>query len=163
MAHLHRSVAALRIFGDKLDPDEISRLLAGVPTESFRKGQVKLSKTKDIIRKSGGWLLKATDHEPENLGAQVEEILGQLTQDLTVWASLSNEYKIDLFCGFFMSETDEGVEVSVKTLNALAARGIKLGFCIYAPLEDVEADDPCPCNSGKKYTECCAPKTVTNK
>jgi Domain of unknown function (DUF4279)/SEC-C motif len=163
MAQLHRSVAALRICGDELDPDEISRLLGGVPTLSYRKGDVKKSKIKDLVRKSGAWMLEATDHEPENLNVQVDEILRQLTQDLTVWKSLSNVYKIDLFCGFFMKHTDEGVEVSAKTLIALGERGIKLGFCIYAPLKDVEADDPCPCNSGKKYAECCAPKNVAKK
>ena len=159
MPHLHRSVAALRIFDDKLDPDEISRLLAGVPTESFRKGQVKPSKTKVILRKSGGWILEATDREPENLDAQVEEILGQLTQDLSVWTLLSNEYWIDLFCGYFMDETYGGIELSAKTLKDLGERGIKLGLCIYAPDDrEIAADDPCPCNSGKKYAECCAPK-----
>lgn len=163
MAHLHRSVAALRVSGDKLDPDEISRLFGCVPTLGFRKGEVKKSRFKDVVRKSGAWMLDATDREPENLDAQVDEILKQLTQDLTVWASLSNDYKIDLFCGFFMKQTDEGVEISTKTLKALGERGIKLGFCIYAPLEDVEADDPCPCNSGKKYAECCAPKIVAKK
>jgi len=158
MAHLHRSVASLRICGETLDPNEISRLIGGVPTLCYRKGDVKKSKIKDVVRKSGAWMLDATDREPENLDAQVNEILGQLTQDLTVWTSLSNSYKIDLFCGFFMEQTDEGVEVSAKTLKALGERGIRLGFCIYAPLKDVEADDPCPCESGKKYGECCAPK-----
>jgi len=161
MAHLHRSVASLRICGDKLDPDEISRLLGGTPTLSYRKGEIKKSKIRDIVRKSGAWMLDATDREPENLDAQVDEILGQLTQDLTVWASLSNDYRIDLFCGFFMEQTDEGVEVSAKTLKALGERGIKFGVCIYAPLKDVEDDDPCPCGSGKKYAECCAPKKAS--
>ena len=161
MAYLHRSVASLRICGDKLDPDEISMLLGGAPTLSYRKGEVKKSKFRDVVRKSGAWMLKATGREPENLDAQVDEILGQLTQDLTVWASLSNDYRIDLFCGFFMKQTDEGVEISVKTLKALGEGGIKLGFCIYAPLKDVEADDPCPCESGKKYGECCAPKKAS--
>ena len=161
MAHLHRSVASLRICGDKLNPDEISRLLGGVPTLSFRKGEVKKSKFKDIVRKSGAWMLDATDRKPENLDAQVDEILGQLTQDLTVWALLSNDYRIDLFCGFFMEKTDEGVEISVKTLKALGERRIKLGFCIYAPLKDVDDDDPCPCGSGKKYSECCTPKKAS--
>jgi hypothetical protein len=160
MAHLHRSVASLRICGDQLDPDEISRLLGGFPTLSYRKGDVKKSKIRDIVRKSGAWMLNATDREPEDLDAQVEEILGQLTQDLAVWVSLSKNHRMDLFCGFFMEQTDEGVEISTQTLKALGERGIKLGFCVYAPLKDVEVDDSCPCGSGKKYAECCAPKDV---
>jgi len=163
MARLHRSVASLRICGDKLDPDEVSRLLGGVPSLTYRKGDIKQSKIRDVAGKSGAWMLNATEREPEDLDAQVDEILGQLTQDLTVWASLAEDYSMDLFCGFFMDQTDEGLEVSVKTLGALSDRGSKLGFCVYAPLKDVEAYDPCPCNCGKKYGECCAQNDVTNK
>lgn len=158
MAQLQHTVAALRIFGDRLDPENISLLLGGVPTESFRKGQIKPSKSRDIVRKSGGWILNATDQEPGNLDAQVEEILGRLTQDLAVWTELSADYSVDLFCGLFMKGSDEGIEISEKNLKALGERGIKLGLCIYAPLKEVTADEPCPCGSGKKYAECCAPK-----
>jgi hypothetical protein len=160
MANIHHSGASLRIFGDKLDPDEISRLLGGTPTESFRKGEIKPSKITNIVRKSGGWLLKAKPKEPENLNAQVEEILEKLSQDLNVWAGLSNEYKVDLFCGLFMHETDEGLEISAKNMKALGERGIKLGLCIYAPSQDIAPNDPCPCSSGKTYVECCAPKSA---
>jgi Domain of unknown function (DUF4279) len=72
------------------------------------------------------------NREPGNLDAQVEEIFANLTQDLMVWAKLSREYSIDLFCGFFMKETDEGIEVSSNTLKALGDRGIKLGICLYS-------------------------------
>jgi hypothetical protein len=160
MAYLDRSVVTLRIFGDTLDPERISRLLGGVPTESFRKGETKPSKIRNLVRKSGGWLLGAKDQEPGNVDVQVEEILGQLTHDLSVWAAISSEYKVDLFCGFFMEETDEGIEITAKNLKALGERGIKIGICIYAPLKDVAADDPCPCKSGRKYIECCAPRST---
>jgi hypothetical protein len=156
MGHLHRSVASLRIFSDSLDPAEISRLLGGTPTLSYVKGEVKCGKHRDYIRKSGAWLLDATDREPGNLESQIEEILGQLTQDLTIWAKLGEEYKIDLFCGFFMQESDEGVEISAKSLKALGERGIKLGGCLYAP--DLITDGLCPCGSGKIFSECCGLK-----
>jgi hypothetical protein len=162
MAQVYRSAAALRIFGDKLDPDEISRLLEGTPTDSFRKGDIKPSKIHHIVRKSGGWMLDAEDQEPGNLDVQIEEILGQLNQDLNIWAALSNEYKVDLFCDLFMEETYQGFEISAKNLKAIGERGIKLGICIYAPGKDPSADDPCPCNSGQKYIDCCAPKIVPN-
>ena len=144
MAQLHRSVVALRIFGDQFDPDEISRLLEGTPTESFRKGDVKPSKIRNIVRESGGWLLSAKEREPGDLDAQIEEILGQLTKDLKVWATLSNEYSVDLFCGLFMEEEDDGFGMSAKNLKAIGERGIDLGICIYALGKDPAADDPCP-------------------
>jgi len=141
MAQLHRSFATLRIFGDALDPDEISNLVGSLPNLSYRKGQLLNSKNHDIVRRTGGWHLNATTCEPGNLDAQVEEILVKTTRDLTVWARLNRDYKIDLFCGLFMEETDEGVELSAKTLLALGERGIKIGLCLYAPTENAEAKD----------------------
>lgn len=136
MAHLHHSFATLRIGGDLLIPDEISRILGCAPTHGYVKGQVMPSKKRAIIRKTGGWHLDASKQEPGNLDAQVAELFARVTKDLGVWASLSSAYDIDLFCGFFMDETDEGLEISAETLKTLGDRGIKLGVCIYAPTRE---------------------------
>ncbi len=109
--------------------------------------------------KTGSWRLKATDCEPENLDKQVAELLGKLTQDLSIWAFLSTQFAIDLFCGLFMEESNEGVEVSAETLMALGQRGIMLGLDIYGPIREIKGDDLCPCGSGKTYDECCTPST----
>jgi hypothetical protein len=135
MAHLHHSVAALRIGGDSLNPDEISRILGCAPTLGYVKGQIVPSKGRTIIRKTGAWHLDAAKQEPANLDAQVAELFSRMTNDLGVWAALSSAYKIDLFCGFFMSGMDEGLEISAETLKVLGDRGIKLGVCIYASTE----------------------------
>jgi hypothetical protein len=59
-----------------------------------------------------------------------------VNNDLSAWATLSSEYKIDLFCVYFMGEPDEDVHVSAGTLNVLGDRGIKLGLRIYSPAEE---------------------------
>jgi hypothetical protein len=135
MAQLHKSVAAIRIFGDSLIPDEISKILGCAPTRSYIKGQVEPSKTKPIVRKTGAWQIKTDRQKPGNLDDQIIKLLGRLNKDLTVWTALSAKYEIDLFCGCFMNETDEGIELSSETLKALGDRDIKLGLCIYAPIE----------------------------
>jgi len=137
MAQLHQSVATLRIQGDSLKPDEISSILGCTPTESYVKGQIKPSKRKPIVRKTGAWHLTAADQEPENLDAQVAEIFTRVNSDLAVWAVLSSKYKLQLFCGFFMEVSGEDLEVTPETLKVLADRGIKLYICIYAPTNDV--------------------------
>lgn len=81
----------------------------------------------------GLWCLHATDCAPGNVDGQVAEILGQLTADLSVWESLSERFGIDLFCGWFMRESNEGLNISPKTLVALAERKIELAIDIYAP------------------------------
>jgi hypothetical protein len=136
MAHLHHSVATLRIGGDLLNPEEISRILGCVPTLGYVKGQIVPSKVRAIVRKTGAWQLAAADQKPANLDAQVKELFSRVNNDLGVWAALSGTYKVDLFCGFFMSGIDEGLEISAQTLKVLGDRGIKLGVCIYAPAEE---------------------------
>jgi len=109
---------------------------------------------------TGGWLLSVTDREPADFNSQVTELLSRVTRNLAVWANLSQQFKIDLFCGFFMKEADEGIEISAETMRMLAERGIKIGICLYAPTSEPQPTDYCPCKSGRTYAECCAPKTL---
>ena len=137
MAHLARSVAALRILGDDLLPEEVSALVGASPSRAERKGEAIRTKTGERIARTGAWRLEATASEPENLDAQVSELLSQLTPNLETWRSLGERYRLDLFCGWFMNGTNEGVSVSPATLLALGERGIELGLDIYAPSPDV--------------------------
>ncbi|MFP5238740.1 MAG: DUF4279 domain-containing protein [Acidobacteriota bacterium] len=131
MPPLHRSVATLRFWGDDLDPDWLSQVLGCKPTSSRTRTSTTVST--GITRTYKNWHLKAPDCEPEDLDYQVSELLGKLTQDLSVWAMLTERYHVDLFCGLFMEDSSEGVSISVDTLLALGKRGIKLGLDIYAP------------------------------
>jgi hypothetical protein len=88
------------------------------------------------------WNLKTDACKPENLDGQIASLLGKLQQDLGVWASVSSQYKIDLFCGLFMKETNEGLEISPKTLQALGERGISLGLDVYAGMDEIEVRTP---------------------
>lgn len=133
MAHLARSVASLRIAGDDLIPEEISLLLGAQPTHAQRKGQELPSKAGMRIATFGHWRLQAKETAPENLDAQVAEILRQLTSSPDVWQNLTSRYRVDLFCGWFMEGGNEGVIISPSTLQALGERGIELGLDIYAP------------------------------
>ena len=137
MAHLQRALATLRISGDELLPDEISALLGAKPSQAQAKGQeLTFSSGRTRVAKFGLWRLFSSDTEPENLDAQVSELLGQLTGDLAVWRSISERYKLDLFCGWFMGSSNDGVEISPATLLALGERGIVLALDIYGPDTD---------------------------
>lgn len=115
-------------------PDEISALLLGSPTASRHKGQeLKLKNGAVRIAKTGSWRLTSTQREPEDLEAQIFEILDQLTQDLSVWARLSSRYQPDLFCGIFMAGRNDGLALPAKALLALGQRGISLELDIYDP------------------------------
>jgi hypothetical protein len=133
MAALYKSVASLRIAGDALDPTEVTRLLGAEPSWGQVKGQQLPSKSGTRVARIGMWSLEATPMEPEDLNSQVAELLGRLTSDLEVWKSLGDRFEIDLFCGWFMEGSNEGVSISPETLIALGEREIELGIDLYAP------------------------------
>ena len=132
MGVIDHSVATLRFFGDDLVPEEITALLGANPTVSYRKGQELVGSKTGIVRiaKTGSWRFSAARREPEDLEAQIMEILDQLTQDTSAWESLSR-FQPDLFCGLFMGSSNDALPLSAKVLLSLGQRGIALGLDIY--------------------------------
>lgn len=113
MAAFDHSLVTLRFFGDSLMPEEVSGLPGATPTTSHHKGQEPRSNQSGIVRiaRTGSWQLDAERREPEDLEAQIFEILDQLTDDLVVWQSLAR-FRPDLFCGLFMGSSNGGVSLS---------------------------------------------------
>jgi hypothetical protein len=140
MAHLQRSVVTLRIGGDDLVPNEISALLGASPTDAVVKGQEIIGRKTGKVRiaKSGLWRLHAKDREPEDMDGQIQEILSQMTNDLTIWKKIGSRFQIDLFCGLFLRTGNEGLTLSPQSLLALGARGIEMGLDIYSGDDDDE-------------------------
>jgi hypothetical protein len=106
-----RSRLALRIFGDAVDPSEITTLLGHEPTEAMIKGETWIGKKsgKEHIAKTGSWRLKAPEFEPADLDAQIEWIFPRLTGDLETWNKLTVKYKVDLFSGLFLDADNRGI------------------------------------------------------
>jgi len=157
MSAVRESVVTLRIYGDDLVPDEITWLLGVSPTHSVAKGQEIVGRKTGQVRvaKSGMGQLCASDREPENIDGQIREIFTQITADVAVWQNISKKYRVNLFCGLFMTETNDGLSISPQSMAVLSERGIELWFDIYAPEKDLLPTDLCPCESGKIFSECC--------
>jgi hypothetical protein len=139
LAGVAESKTTLRIFGDDLDPDEVSRLLGGIPTLSEKKGDAITKKSGTRIARTGRWDLRAEPRSasPEDVDGQIAELLSKLTPDISVWKALAGKYKMDFFVGLFMKESNEGLVVSATTMKLLGERGISLGFDIYSPYQDL--------------------------
>ena len=137
MAILSKTKMSLRVIGDDLVPEEISQLLGCNPTREMIKGKPYSWKINGVQRlaKSGMWRLEANDKTPGDLNAQVFELLDKLTDNLDIWAALSEKYKLDMFCGLFMESGMEGISLSSKSLLALGQRGIEIDFDMYGPDE----------------------------
>jgi len=50
--------------------------------------------------------------------------------------ALGNRFEIDIYCGWFMHESNEGVAISPQSLLMLGERNIALSVEIYASRDD---------------------------
>lgn len=132
------SIVSFRIFGDDLVPAEVTSLVGCEPTKAYAKGDVRVGSTTGnrYIEKTGRWSLAAEDRRPEDIPAQVSEILGKLTREPAVWAVLRSRFTMDFFCGVFMGSSNDGLEFSPELLGELSSRGISLSLDIYDHCED---------------------------
>lgn len=134
MAAIHETTIILRFFGDELDPDEISACLGHPPSVGMRKGESWITKRgTEAVARTGTWRLKVDDRKPSDLDAQIAELLGPLSDDLSVWQDLTSRFHGNIFCGFFMQESNEGISLSAKSMKDLDSRGLEIGFDIYDP------------------------------
>jgi Domain of unknown function (DUF4279) len=138
MAQLRKSSVSLRIAGDDLIPNEITRLLGVSPTLAQIKGEKIVGRKTGTARsaKFGMWRLGVASREPEDMDGQIQEILSQTTDDLTIWRSITEKYDVDLFCGLFMGRSNEGLTISAHSLAALGARSIEMSLDIYGGHDD---------------------------
>lgn len=133
--------AGLRIWGDDLDPDEITRLLGCEPTRTRRKGEEVRGKCSTRTAWTGSWHLKSDLPRSAELAAHISALLDRTTDDPTTWAALGSRYRVDVFCGLFLTAWNQGLELPPDLLRRLGERGITLGIDVYADLEE-EQDHP---------------------
>lgn len=132
MSELARSDVTLRFFGDDLLPDELAQKLGAPPTVGVIKGGTWMTSLgAEKTSKTGSWRLQAPTELPGNLNGQIFDLFAQLTADLTVWDDLTRKYRANLFCGLFLREANEGVQLTPETLAAVSERRLSIDFDIY--------------------------------
>jgi len=137
MATLDQCKAALRIFGDELIPEELSRLFDHFHTKGWVKGyEYSTSSGKVVVKKSGAWILDAEPTASADFDGQISQLLGYIDVSLDDWALLAKRFEMDIFCGWFMRESNEGISVSSQTMRLLSERNIALFIDIYASPDD---------------------------
>ena len=93
----------LRVFGDDLDPDDVTARLGVQPTSQCRKGDVFRGKRYDRIEKTGRWLL-ARPHVTDDVDTVIQGLLKDLPDSLSLWRELHSQFKVDLFLGIWLRD-----------------------------------------------------------
>ena len=136
MAQVQRTTITLRFNGEDLDPQELSDRLGATPTRAFVKGATLPSASgSDRIAKTGQWLLTLEGEAPDDFEKLVTRLFHRLSTDRDTWLDLSKRFAGELFVGFFLGSSNEGVPVGHEALREIVARGLGLGVDIYGATE----------------------------
>jgi hypothetical protein len=128
----------LGVYGEDLDPAEVSALLRCEPTGAHRRGD---RRRLSPPSKTGAWLLRVEGSAPVEPDDLVARLLDRLPGDPAFWAGLTSRYTVQLSFALFVAAWSRGFDLSARSVQRVAALGLTLGFSIYA---EADADQPGP-------------------
>lgn len=134
MASVASTAVTLRISGDSLDPEEVTRLLGAEPSMAAKRGgTIHTPKDTPSTARTGFWNLRIDWRMPGDFDAQIMKLLAGLSQDLAIWGNLADRFQLELFCGMIMEEPNEGTGLRAATILAMAQRGLSFELDVYGP------------------------------
>lgn len=125
--------ASLRLYGDALVPDEVTRLLHVEPTDRASKGaQLVASSGKTRTAPTGRWILESRGHvDSIDLEQHITWLLDQMESAGITPAAIPGVSKADVFCYWLSATGQGGPELSPELLGRLAKLRLTLGLDIY--------------------------------
>lgn len=120
---------ALCIYGEALQPADLSKVLGCEATRSHIKGDVSGSLGRPYSK--GAWLLELRKYEPIDLDSMFEELFKNLPEEPSFWQSLAHRYELRIHLAVH-TERGCGFHISPKTMQLVAARHAELFLDIYA-------------------------------
>ncbi len=133
---IDRATVSLRIFGQDLEPDELTQLLGCHPSEAHRAGDVvtTVSGRTRVIRQ-GSWLLNTNESRRCEIAEQIADLLRQLTANLQVWQHITTQFQADIFCGLFLDGWNRGFTLPPEVMRQLSERQLAISCDIYTPAD----------------------------
>ncbi len=132
MAAIARVRVSLRVFGDSLEPEEVSALLGRDPTRCHRKGDPMGGKGVSAVEPTGAWILDSVLSEKAEIEEHVETLLSSVSNDSDEWDQLTSRFSASILCSAFLDQYNEGFEISPRLARSLSDRGLVIAFDIYS-------------------------------
>ena len=120
----------LWVQGDTLDPEAISQALGSAPTRSKRKGDPIVSSSGEVMRiaRTGSWFLSYQVSADTTVAQAIQAMFDGLTDDRSVWRSLTSRYNVELVCELTLKCFNRGWAIPPEIMGHLASRGVTLSF-----------------------------------
>ena len=128
------SCVTFGVYGENLDPEEVSKLLSCAPTHSHRRGDL-ISGTSNP-RPFGAWLLTFQVTAPQGPNELVAMLQEQLPSNLELWRSLRSSYEIRVTFGIFLDDWNRNFQFTPEELRFLSSLGAAIGFDVYSHREE---------------------------
>lgn len=127
LLYFHLS-ATLRIHGDGVPFDEISRLLGVEPTHSHRKGEQR--RQDSVPYREDAWHLRAPLSETEPLQLHLDALWQIVEPQVAYLKALKEQFWVDVFCGYRSNCDIAGFEISHQCLRLFTALEIPFGVSV---------------------------------
>ena len=124
----------LCVYGEDLDPDDVSKRLGIEPTDCHRIGERKSPRSPPWD--SGAWILEIRGEPPDDPETLTSKLLSKLTVDGSVWMRLSDDYIVQLRYGIHMKGWNREFDFSSELVSKIATTNAQVVFDIYANSED---------------------------
>ena len=132
-----RFVVALLLYGEDLDPAEITRRLGVEPQTAGLAGSRMSPRAAPLTR--GVWGLERKDQAPATPSATLAALLSLVPPDPALWAELSSRFEIRVSLGLFLEQWNRGFELPADLVRRVGELGASVSCDIYAP-DDGEDD-----------------------
>lgn len=120
--------ASLRIFGDGLDIDEITRTLGLTPTHSHRKGQRRGSHS--VPWPQDMWSYQPAVDKARPLHEHITALWDAVRPHIPYLRDLKQKFHVDVFCGYRSNSGTAGFEVDHHCLGLFAELEVPFGVSV---------------------------------
>ena len=123
------SSATLAVYGETLEPEEITSILGVAPTSSFRRGHKRGPRSPAMPH--GAWFIEVRGTAPDGPESQLLNLLAQLPQSSDIWHQLTQRFQVQVRVALHLEGWNRGFAIDKALLTRLAQMGIDLQFDIY--------------------------------
>ncbi|HEY1662884.1 MAG TPA: DUF4279 domain-containing protein [Verrucomicrobiae bacterium] len=119
--YFFRFSATLRISGDGLDFEEISRTLGLTPTHTHQKGE---------RRKHDMWLYKVPVPREQPLESHIMALWDAVRLHIPYLRDLKRKFQVDVFCGYRSNSGTAGFQVGHRCLGLFSKLEVPFGVSV---------------------------------